>query len=185
MLWTMSSSEVPPEIPASDGAAEERIAAQNARISIDLDRKARASRRVPGRVDAGHANRSRAQHERILEIAVERRRRKRDREADPAPLFRQLRIQRTVAGMQQAFAADTFAQHAERADVIEMRMRVHEIFRTKLVLFEKARDPLDVVTAVDDDRFTRCFVTEDAAIAPERSDRKVQRDHGMSIPKSR
>jgi len=61
--------------------------------------------------------------------------------------------------------ADAFSQYAQRSDVIEVRVRVHEILRAKLVLFENGCDAFDVVTAVYDDRFSARLVAQNAAVA--------------------
>jgi len=86
--------------------------------------------------------------------------------------------------MQQAETADAGAQLAQDADVIEVGVRVNEIAWPQAARRELAGDFLDLVAAVDDDRLAARFVSEDRAVAGERSDRKVQRDYTVT-PKSR
>ena len=120
----------------------------------------------------------------VGEVAVERDGLDRTGQADHAKLLRERRVERTVGMVQQARAAAAFAQRAQRADVIEVRVRVKQVARPQAVPREPHRDCVDVVTAVDDDRFAAFRVAENRAVAREHADREGLDDHN-SILKSR
>ena len=79
--------------------------------------------------------------------------------------------------VQKARAAAPLAQRSERPDVIEVRVRVHEVARPQAVRVQTPRDRLDVVTAVDHDRFAAGRIAENRAVTREHSDRECLDDH--------
>ena len=88
--------------------------------------------------------------------------------------------------MKQGRAAGAFTQRAERTDVVDMGVRVHEVPRPQSVCVEVLRDLRDVVTAVDDDRFAADRIAEHGAVAVQHPDRERLDDHwGGAIAKSR
>ena len=117
-----------------------------------------------------------AHHVSVAEIAVERDDRGR-RHPEPARLFAHGRVERKVGRMQQTARARSFAQIAERADMVDVRVRVHEVGRANAESVEPSHDALDLVAAVDDDRLAARLVGDDRAVAAERSDREMFDDH--------
>src|SRR5947209_19141399 len=104
--------------------------------------------------------------------------------ANPARLHLQAVIERHVRRMQQAGCARAFPQRSEIADVVDVRVRMHEVFRARVQASETLHYFRDAVSAVDDDRFIGLIVAEDRAVAGEWTDRKRFDDQSMRIPKS-
>ena len=95
-----------------------------------------------------------------------------------AHLLREVRVERAVGVMQQPGAAAALAQRPECADVIEVRVRVNEVARSQAVRVQAPRDRVDVVAAVDDDRFAARGIAEDRAVTRQHPDRERLDDHG-------
>ncbi len=90
---------------------------------------------------------------------------------------REGRIERQIRGVQQARAAAASAKFAQRADVIDVRVRMNECRRLEPVDGKPFRDDVDVVAAVDHDRLAARFVPQDRARAAERADGEMFDDH--------
>ena len=101
-------------------------------------------------------------------------------------LLRDRRVQRQIARMQERRAADALAQRSDRADVIDVGVRVDEVAGAQPVRLEPLRDLRNVIAAVDHDRLAAGGIAEHRAVAGEHPDRERFDDHGGgSIAKSR
>ncbi|GAC1493304.1 MAG: hypothetical protein NVS3B17_07940 [Vulcanimicrobiaceae bacterium] len=94
--------------------------------------------------------------------------------------------------MKEAASARAFAQARDLADVIDVRVRVHQQRRADAEGVETRDDAVDLGATVDDDRFAAAAVGDDRAGAREGADRKMLDDdaarwrrYGIAHPKSR
>jgi hypothetical protein len=122
----------------------------------------------------------------VAQLRIDRDRSQRSRrKSDPARLFVQRSVEREVTGVEQRRAVRPVFQIRQGTDVIEMGMRVNKARGAQSALGEQRDDLIDVVAAVDDDRFAALLVTDDGAVACKRTNREVLDDHDVVQAKSR
>ena len=185
MLRAMSASDVPPRSHRPTPPRKSVVAREQQRSIAEPDGERDAAGRVTRRVQNLERGGSRTNGVAARELAVERDDLGR-RHAEPTRLFVQRRVQRPVSGVQQTTGAGPFAERSVRTDVIDVRVRVHEVRRANAECVETRDDRVRVVASVDDDRFARGDVCHDRARARERADRQVlDRQLALVHPKSR
>jgi hypothetical protein len=108
-----------------------------------------------------------ADHVVVLQKRVELGRPRRRAHSEHGRLHRQDRIEKRVPLVNARRGPRAHLQLGRRADVIDVRVRVHDRFGDETVLGEAGRDLVEVATGVDHDRAVGDLVAEDGAVAAE------------------
>jgi len=160
------------QIPSSDGSGEKRIAGENLRLRLIVNRKTDAARRVARRMqyfDACVTHRDRVA---VVQIRVQIDDARRLRQANPVRLHFERAVQRQIGGMQHRPAAGSLSQGAEVADVVDVRVRMQQMRGAQIARLQPPQHLVDAVAAVHDDGLPAGLVRQDGAIASKRTDRK-------------
>ena len=160
------------EIPSPDRSREERIAGENLRSRIFVNRKTDAARRVARRMQDLDTCVAQFDRVAVMQIRIEIDNARRLRKPYPVCLHFERAVQRQIGRMQHRPSAGSLSQRAEVADVVDVRVRVQQMRGAQIARPQPPQHLVDAVAAVHDDGFAAGLVRQDGAIAGKRTDLK-------------
>src|SRR5215831_18727228 len=141
--------------------------------------EARATRRMPWRMDNSHLNAATGNRVAVLNELIDGAA-LRHGHSDPLCLQIQLLKQEQVCFVNCSRRLYLFLQFANCPDMINVRMRANDLFRRQAVLGEMHKNLIRIPAWIDNQGFTGQFVTQDRAVTLKPANRECFDDHTVT-----
>src|SRR5262245_29621600 len=138
--------------------------------------KARATRRMPRRMDNSHLNAATGNRVAVLNELIDG---AALRHGHSDPLFLQIQLLKyeQVCFVNRSRRLHLFLQFADCPDMINVRMRANDLFRRQAVLGEMHKNLVRIPTWIDNQGFAGQFVPQDRAVTLKPANRERFDDH--------